>query len=76
MLNMIELDKLMSQIDWSQVSPKFLDKAIEEYKLREEEAKEIRDKNLSTEELEKFYYGVPVVFPRKKHAYKMAMTKV
>lgn len=76
MLNMIELDKLMAQIDWSQVSPKFLDKAIEEYKLREEEAKEIRDKNLSTEELERFYYGVPVAFPRKKHAYKMAMTKV
>ena len=73
MLNMIELDKLMNQIDWSQVSPKFLEKAVEEYKLREEEAQEIIEQDMSSEDLERFYYGVPVVFPRKKHAYRIAL---
>lgn len=73
MLKMIELDKLMSEIDWSQVSPKFLEKAVEEYRIREEEAKEVRKMCLSAEELERYYYGVPVVFPRKKHAYRIAM---
>lgn len=75
-MNMYELDKLMSSIDWSMVSPKFLEKAVSEYNLRKEEADSVREMNMSPEDLERYYYGIPVVFPRKKHAYKIVLDEV
>ena len=70
-MNMIELDKFLEKIDWSQVSPKFLERAMQEYTVRLAE----RDAVLAefpNEDFERMYYGVPVSFPRRKHAYKMA----
>lgn len=72
-MKVIELDKLLSQIDWSSVSPKFLEKAVEEYRIRSQEAEDIKAQNFTLEELEVHYYGMPVVFQRKKHAYKIAL---
>ncbi len=73
---MLQSQKAMVEIDWSQAPVEVLAKAIEEYNIRIQMAEEIlRDYTLETEELKRLYYGVPVTFPRKKHAYRIAAEK-
>ena len=73
-MNMLQSDKIMAEIDWENVSAKFLERAMQEYTVRKEEAEKILAE-YPDEDFERMYYGVPVSFPRRKHAFKMAWEK-
>jgi hypothetical protein len=71
---MFKTEQLLKDVDWSNAPPNVLEKAVEEYNLRLEEAKQLREKHRLDDDLERLYYGIPVSFPRSKHAAKLALT--
>ncbi len=70
---MFKTEAILKEVDWSQAPPDVLEKAVAEYNLRLEEAKDFKAKH-SGKDLEELYYGIPVVFPRSKHAVKLALS--
>ena len=71
----LKLDKMLNEVDWSQVGPQALELAVKEYNLRKEQAEE-----LAAEHDEDFLYklamGAPLMFVRKKHAARLALEAV
>lgn len=70
---MIKVQRMLEELDISQAHDRLLERAVEEMEIRKKEAEEILKKGFSLKDLEDHYNGVPVVFPRLKHAYKIAM---
>lgn len=70
---MIKTQRILEELDISQAHDSLLERAVKEMDIRRKEAEEILKKGFSLKDLEDHYNGVPVVFPRLKHAYKIAM---